>query len=365
MAGIEVAFSQSPPHRGIKDTAMAGVDESGSRRVRSGGRSRAVAVNARSLTRERQGAHVSEMQRRRLLLATVELVAQEGLDGTSVGGICQRAHVSRRTFYDLFADREECVVATLRGEVDRIGEHVTSAYGTGRSWRERVRAGLAALLEHFEREPAAARLCVIEATRGPRVLEYRRGVLDTLARVADEGRHEASRRGGPPQLTAESLVGGALAVIAARLSEPNGHPTDLLNPLMGMIVYPYLGPAAAHKELERPTVSAATPTPPGATGETQGSRLDPFANLSIRITFRTARVLATIAERPGASNREIGEAAGVHDQGQISRLLTRLARNELIANTGHGQARGEANAWTLTERGSAIHNAIATHEPRQ
>ncbi len=346
---------------------MAGVEESGSRRVRSGGRSRAAAGNARSLARERQGAHVSEMQRRRLLLATVESVAQEGLDGTSVGGICQRAHVSRRTFYDLFADREACVVAALRGEVDRIAERVTSAYAAGGSWRERVRAGLGALLEHFEREPAAARLCVIEATRGPRVVAYRHGILDVLANVVDEGRSEMRRRGdGPPQLTAESLVGGALAVIATRLSDADGaRPTGLLNPLMGMIVYPYLGAAAAAKELERPTIPTAPPAPPGTTAEAEGSRLDPFANLPIRITFRTARVLATIAERPGASNREIGEAAGVHDQGQISRLLTRLARNELIANTGHGQARGEANAWTLTERGTAIHNAIATHEPRQ
>jgi AcrR family transcriptional regulator len=368
MAGIEVAFSQSAPGQTLKGK-VAGVGEtSGSGRARparSGTRARSSNSNARSLARERQGAHVSEMQRRRLLLATVELVAQEGLDGTSVGGICQRAHVSRRTFYDLFADREECVLAALEGEVERIAEHVLPAYTASRSWRERLRAGLGALLEYFEQEPAAARLCVIEATRGSRIMEYRRGVLDELAKAVEKGREETRRRGdGPPQLTAESIVGGVLAVIVTRLSESNDEPlTGLLSPLMGMIVYPYLGAAAAGKELKRPTIPTASRGPAGRTSEAGGSRLDPFADLPIRITFRTARVLATIADRPGASNREIGEAGGVHDQGQISRLLTRLARSELITNTGQGQVRGEANAWTLTQRGTAIHNAIATREP--
>jgi chromosome segregation and condensation protein ScpB len=71
-------------------------------------------------------------------------------------------------------------------------------------------------------------------------------------------------------------------------------------------------------------------------------------------------VLATIAAEPGINNREVGDIAGVNDQGQISKLLQRLQRNGLIANHQIERARGEPNAWTLTERGRAIHAAIDT-----
>jgi DNA-binding MarR family transcriptional regulator len=86
---------------------------------------------------------------------------------------------------------------------------------------------------------------------------------------------------------------------------------------------------------------------------------DPFKGLSIRFTYRTARVLATIAEDSGASNRMIAENAGIADDGQMSRLLRRLQGAGLIENLGEGHTRGEPNAWWLTERGEAIHATLA------
>jgi len=117
-----------------------------------------------------------------------------------------------------------------------------------------------------------------------------------------------------------------------------------------MIVQPYLGPAAAQKELERPAVTAV--------GEAPRVPADPFKDLPIRVTYRTARVLATIAADPGASNRYIGTAAGAPDQGQVSKLLGRLQRSGLIENYGAGHASGEPNAWRLTPRGQAVHAAL-------
>jgi hypothetical protein len=64
-----------------------------------------------------------------------------------------------------------------------------------------------------------------------------------------------------------------------------------------------------------------------------------------------------IAEHPGASNREIAEGSGIVDQGQISKLLTRLARLKLVQNTGGGQEKGAANAWRLTRRGAEVERA--------
>jgi DNA-binding MarR family transcriptional regulator len=77
----------------------------------------------------------------------------------------------------------------------------------------------------------------------------------------------------------------------------------------------------------------------------------------MRLTYRTVRVLMVVAEAPGASNREIAEGSGIADQGQISKLLNRLARLELVENTGDGQEKGAANAWHLTPRGEAVERA--------
>jgi hypothetical protein len=222
-----------------------------------------------------------------------------------------------------------------------------------------MRGALACLLEYFDEEPALAQLCVVETPKGgPAALELRRRVLDTLIAAVDEGRSEAKRATAPGPLTAESTVGGAVAVIHARLVEGHTRPlVELVNPLMSMIVHPYLGPAAAHKQLDRLVpVRAAI-----SNGGTPKPERDPFKDLPIRITFRTARVLSTVAAQPGASNRDVGQAAGVADQGQMSKLLRRLEKSGLIANHGEGQAKGEPNAWELTAQGHGVLHAVGGH----
>jgi hypothetical protein len=84
--------------------------------------------------------------------------------------------------------------------------------------------------------------------------------------------------------------------------------------------------------------------------------------VQMRLTYRTVRVLTAVAELGGRghhpSNREIGTASGVGDQGQISKLLTRLSKLGLIENSGAGLARGAPNAWVLTGKGAEVERAI-------
>ena len=314
---------------------------------------------------EGPGAHVAEMQRRRLLHALGEVAGEHGIDGLTVGRVCEQAGVSRRTFYEQFEDCEACLLATFDAQIDRLENEIRLCYesperdSVGNRWRERVGDALTCLLERLDGDPGMARLCVVESLRaGPAVLERRARILEQLATVVDEGRTEARAKDDPPALTAQGVVGGALSVIHARLLErTDGDPgrplVELSGPLMAMIVYPYLGQAAARAELKRPAPVAPQAVP------RQSS--DPFRGLPIRFTYRTARVLATIATMPGASNRYIADCAGITDEGQISRLLRRLNKCELVENKGGGHTKGEANAWTLTQRGQAIHNTIATH----
>jgi AcrR family transcriptional regulator len=345
------------------------------------------------LTTTRQGGHFAEMQRRRLILALTEILGENGLDGARVGRICTRAGVSRRTFYDLFTDREACFLAAFEFATERFARTVMPVYQREGRWHERIREALGLLLESFDREPLLAWLCIVETLKGDnRVLRRRGEAIDALVRAVDEGRSEM--KGIPSPLTAESVVGGALAILHDRLLNgqirSDGAPRDardaprvscdvpravgeqcslgeLLAPLTSMIVQPYLGAAAAKRELQRraPRRDAkATGKQSGAVGELdERPSVDPFRSLPIRFTYRTARVIDVIAGRPGASNRQVSDGSGTTDQGQISRLLHRLEHHELIVNNGGGHSKGEPNAWTLTLRGQAVHRALAGFAP--
>ncbi len=210
-----------------------------------------------------------------------------------------------------------------------------------------------------------ARLLIVEAlASGEETLRARKRVLEQIIAIVDQGRAEgktpkrgptpaAGRQAGrePPPLTAEGTVGAVFSVIHARMLEQDTRSlTDLTGPLMAMIVAPYLGPAAAQKELNRP-VSVPEPVTPRLPA-------DPFKDLPIRLTYRTARVLASISDAPGASSKQVAQAAGITDEGQTSKLLNRLQRNGLIHDTGIGPTKGLPRAWTLTQRGENILQAV-------
>jgi len=298
---------------------------------------------------------VAEIQRRRMLTAAVDAVAEVGYARMTVAQVIGRARVSRKTFYDLFADREDCFLAAFEQTLEQGASRIRAAHAEQTSWRDAIRAGLATLLTLLDEEPGRARLCIVEAqAAGPKVLERRSQTFAELASAIDQGREAPRASGDPPQVTAEGLVGAVFAVIHARILEPErGSLIELLGPLMSMIVLPYLGVRAAAGELKR---AASGPSRPAAEHANE-LPADPLVGLDMRLTYRTVRVLTAISENPGASNREIAIRSGITDQGQISKLLTRLARLELVENRGEGQEKGAANAWRLTARGAAVERA--------
>ncbi len=335
-------------------------------RVRASGSSAARSRSARGGVPR---ARVVEIQRRRLLGAALRAVDELGYARVTVADVTSRARVSRRTFYDLFENREDCLLAALVSVVEGVGSELAGLELEGLSWCERVRLGLWTILVFFDREPVLARVCVVQALRGgPRVLERRERVLAGLAGVVDGGRVERSRVVGCPSLTAEGLVGAAFTIVYGRLLRAEEEPlSSVFGALMGMIVLPYLGPAAARREQDRPvpvlaTIPAASSGSMFAAGTAaaQGGS-DVLAGLPMRLTYRTARALESISGRSGISNRQVGELAGIADQGQISKLLARLERLGLIENTGEGHARGERNAWTLTPTGIQVVLSIRSH----
>jgi AcrR family transcriptional regulator len=314
-------------------------------------------------------AQVAEIQRSRLLAGALGAIEEHGYANATVQQITARARISRRTFYEQFGNREACMAA-LFDDIVGIIEGEFGAAGIARlAWREKVRRGLWTILAFFDREPALARVCVIQTMRGgPGVLDRREQILARLAEVLDEGRMQSAHGAQCTPLTAEGLVGAAFGIVYARLLRGERRPlTDLYGEMMSLLVLPYLGAAAARREQTRaaPGPVSARRSAAKAPEQLQGER-DPLAGTPMRLTYRTARVLECIAGKPGASNRTIADHAGIVDPGQISKLLRRLERLGLTANTGGGHLNGEPNAWRLTAQGREVAQrlSIATREQK-
>jgi AcrR family transcriptional regulator/DNA-binding MarR family transcriptional regulator len=311
----------------------------------------------RALSRGAPRVQVEEIQYSRLLVAVAATIDELGFEQSTVTRIAARAKVSRRTFYELFENREACLVGLIDAVVERVERDLAAAGLEGLGWRERVRGGLWTILSFLEREPVLARIWVVHALHGgSETLERRERVLARLAAVLDEGRREGPRGAQCTLVTAEGLVGGALGVVYARLRSMDRRPlTGLLEELMGMIALQYLGPRAARHEQRRPAPAPVAHRAPKGGWEVRAhAERDPLDEVNMRLTYRTARVLEGVHEHPGGSNRQIADRAGITDPGQVSKLLRRLEGLGLLENHGLGHAQGEPNEWKLTPLGGQV-----------
>jgi AcrR family transcriptional regulator len=317
-----------------------------------GGESSQTAPNAREYRRSRRLARgrVSEAQRLRIVSVMIDLVREQDAEAVAISEVVSRARVSRRTFYELFEDRSDCLIAAVEGALELAGERARVGYDERGLWIDRVREGLLELLCFLDEEPRLAWLLIVRsAAIGPDAMTLRAKVIRQLAEIVDEGREDM--RAQPPGLTAEAVVGGIVGVIHSRLLKPDPGPlVELLNPLMSMIALPYHGTSAAHRELARPRATRRA--------RSRAAGRDRRAERDLRLTARTLAVLRVVAAQPGLSNREVAVRAGIADQGQTSRLLGRLRERGLLENTGAGQRMGAANAWRLTNTGERVAGSV-------
>ena len=98
-----------------------------------------------------------------------------------------------------------------------LGARVPAYEAPGR-WRERIRAGLTALLGFLDDEPCLGRLCVVEALGGgPLALELRANCMAAFIAAVDEAQGGYRARKQPPPMTAEGVVGAVLSIVHSRI----------------------------------------------------------------------------------------------------------------------------------------------------
>jgi AcrR family transcriptional regulator len=227
------------------------MESSGSRAPTRGGaqRRRALPRGPQALPRE----EVAADQRQRLFAAMIECIDERGFVASTISDLVERAGVSRRTFYEHFDNKEECLLATydvLFGELVRgIGDVETES----EDWLAKVEAVLEAIFEVTVRRPDAARLVCVElaAAGPPGIVRWDEGGAMLASYIAHEldGR-SPDAAGCVPDPVARAIVGALRNILFARVRRKRSRRTlraqltKVLPELVGWIGSYHPSPAA-------------------------------------------------------------------------------------------------------------------------
>jgi AcrR family transcriptional regulator len=196
---------------------------------------------------------VVENQRERILSAVADVTSVAGYREMSVEDVIVTAGVSRRTFYEHFKNKDDAFLAAYDAVLAQLFSAVQEAFEREERAADRLRAGLAAFLDFIAREPAFARMCIVEAlAAGSEAVSRRNAAMAAFARIIDENARELGTPLHPPELTVETIVGGIYEVIYTRVVRGEIRELPRLLPdLMYSVVLPYAGPEAALAEYQR------------------------------------------------------------------------------------------------------------------
>lgn len=170
------------------------------------------------------------------------VVAAVGYEETSVERVLVQAGVSRRTFYELFDDREDCFLAAYDEGMRRAFRVVMEAYLECETPERRIEAALEAYLRFCAEEPHLARMCVVEVfAAGPKARERRAETMDRMAGLMEHALNELRGDDKLDRLAAQALVGGVHEVIYLPIDQGR---TEFLPDLAAEIVASQIMPLA-------------------------------------------------------------------------------------------------------------------------
>jgi AcrR family transcriptional regulator len=203
---------------------------------------------------------VARNQRARLYGGMIEAVDRRGYKGTAVAHVITLAAVSRRAFYEQFANKEACFLATYDIVVARSKQRMLEGWMAEHGWENRMHRACRAFVEDATRNAKASRLVLIEGL-GIGAKSRERMMRSALAfeRLLESGFKAAPSGVRFPPLAPKALVGGGRYALFERLrsgreAELAGLPDELLD-----WVQAYRLPAAR--------IGLTRPTPPHTPAE--------------------------------------------------------------------------------------------------
>jgi AcrR family transcriptional regulator len=189
---------------------------------------------------------VARNQRQRIAAATIQVVADNGYVAATVTQIVAAAGVSRRTFYNYYADKAAAFFDVYAQVTDFLLETMAGAAAGGRSaWPSRVRARLEALLDAFAANPDLLLFTLkVPPAAGGEVAAAYRSFLERLLEAIAADRPKRTRR--PPPAAEYALVGGLAALVTGAAETGRPEAISGLGPeATELVLAPYLGREAA------------------------------------------------------------------------------------------------------------------------
>jgi AcrR family transcriptional regulator len=193
---------------------------------------------------------IVQNQRERIITALVDTVAERGYNATTVAHITKAASVSRRTFYEHFADKEACFLAAYEMVAGHIRESMQVAAEAFEEWPQQVRAALATMLRFLAGEPELARVCMIEPiAAGGEIAARHRESMQGFVEILKAGRPQHSGERPLPEATEATLVGGIISLIVREINAGRAEQLEELLPdLVELTLAPYLGADEAARQ---------------------------------------------------------------------------------------------------------------------
>ncbi len=186
---------------------------------------------------------VPDSQRDRILNAMAEVCAEKGFGPATIGDIVGRAGVSRATFYELFEDKESCLLATMELALADAMDRIVAGYSPDRPWAVRVSDAAARLLDLLVQRPAFTRVALVEApAAGGKALEMYVTGRRVVEELLDRGREEAINRQALPASAGRGAIAAVESLIVGQIlaGEAESLP-DLLPDIVYIVTVPYLG----------------------------------------------------------------------------------------------------------------------------
>jgi AcrR family transcriptional regulator len=197
-------------------------------------------------------------QRERILRGMIDVANRGGYASANVSAVIGRAGVSRPTFYDYFADRDDCFLQSIADVQQQLLAAIREAVESGPP-EEATAAAVEALVGFASAEPARARFLMSESMAGgPAALDARDQGIAEIAEVIEQTHSRVDAAVATPDVDHRVLIGGVYRVLSTRLRRGEPAISKLIDELLPWIKS-YEQPAREHRWW---TLAPAPPAPP-------------------------------------------------------------------------------------------------------